>query len=162
MKNYLVTKAFNGNGIWGHLEIPEDSSVFEENNIILFKGKKVCYTTSQYAYDYFTRNDDGKGRERRQLITAITSELKSQRDKYVNQVEAIRNDYMLPPDERERRVAEIKDRFSESMEKLYADEKTKKFFNATGAWCFNFYNATISDLDYALNLVKNDENIIEA
>lgn len=47
---------------------------------MFWKGKLLCGITSQNAYDYFSRDDDGQGKLRGQLVEAIKDRLEK-RDK---------------------------------------------------------------------------------
>ena len=44
----------------------------------MWNGKPVCATTSQDAFDFFSQNDDGRGRERGELVSAILIKLAKQ------------------------------------------------------------------------------------
>ena len=68
---YIVNKNIKLKGITGYFDLKANQSIECKNNLLYFNGKAICYTTSQNAYDYFTNNYDGKGKERYRLINNI-------------------------------------------------------------------------------------------
>ena len=63
-ENYLARKRARFEGICGHVNIPYGTTLTVQDGFIMWKGQQVCGITSQNAYDYFTQNDDGRGKER--------------------------------------------------------------------------------------------------
>lgn len=158
MKNYIVGKAFNGDGIWGHFELPVGTVLVEDNNILSYQGKKVCYATSQDAYDYFSRNDDQEGARRFALVNNIKDTLNALKNDYVSKCEKIRKNYLLPSEERESRIAEIDDEWSDALDRLHTNNRTKVFFT-NGVFNFSFYNASIRDLEYVQYIIEQKEEV---
>lgn len=70
-KNYLARKRARFEGICGHVNIPYGTALTVQDGFIMWKGQQVCGITSQNAYDYFTQNDDGRGKERGELVSSI-------------------------------------------------------------------------------------------
>ena len=62
-ENYLARKRARFEGICGHVNIPYGTTLTVQDGFIMWKGQQVCGITSQNAYDYFTQNDDGRGKE---------------------------------------------------------------------------------------------------
>lgn len=77
-KNYLARKRARFEGICGHVNIPYGTALTVQDGFIMWKGQQVCGITSQNAYDYFTQNDDGRGKERGELLNRITATLMKQ------------------------------------------------------------------------------------
>ena len=70
-ENYLARKRARFEGICGHVNIPYGTALTVQDGFIMWKGQQVCGITSQNAYDYFTQNDDGRGKERGELVSSI-------------------------------------------------------------------------------------------
>ena len=77
-ENYLARKRARFEGICGHVNIPYGTALTVQDGFIMWKGQQVCGITSQNAYDYFTQNDDGMGKERGELLNRITATLMKQ------------------------------------------------------------------------------------
>lgn len=77
-ENYLARKRARFEGICGHVNIPYGTTLTVQDGFIMWKGQQVCGITSQNAYDYFTQNDDGRGKERGELLNRITATLMKQ------------------------------------------------------------------------------------
>lgn len=77
-ENYLARKRARFEGICGHVNIPYGTALTVQDGFIMWKGQQVCGITSQNAYDYFTQNDDGRGKERGELLNRITATLMKQ------------------------------------------------------------------------------------
>lgn len=93
---YICFKRFKVNAICGEVNIPYGAVLEAENGIIYRNKKPVCYTTSQNAYDYFARNDDGKGLERGKLTAEIIKLLNNRKDgKYQDRWDRIWGDLSL-------------------------------------------------------------------
>lgn len=54
----------------------------DTGDVLLWQGQQLCYTRSQNARDYFSRNDDGCGEERGKLVAEIQALLKKQDAKH--------------------------------------------------------------------------------
>ena len=77
-KTYLARKRLKKLVICGHVNIPYGTAVTNEGGVLMWNGKPVCATTSQDAFDFFSQNDDGRGRERGELVSAILIKLAKQ------------------------------------------------------------------------------------
>lgn len=77
-ENYLARKRARFEGICGHVNIPYGTTLTVQDGFIMWKGQQVCGITSQNAYDFFTQNDDGMGKERGELLNRITATLMKQ------------------------------------------------------------------------------------
>ena len=49
-----------------------------QGGFLVLNDLPVCSVTSQNAYDFFTQNDDGMGKERGELLNRITATLMKQ------------------------------------------------------------------------------------
>ena len=93
---YICFNRFKQNALCGEVNIPYGTKLDEINNAISYCGNPICYTTSQNAYDYFARNDDGKGLERGKLTAEIIKLLNNRKDgKYQDRWDRIWGDLSL-------------------------------------------------------------------
>ena len=119
---YIVTRRFRGKAICGEVNLPYGTTCEEHDGILVLEdGRKLCADTSQNAYDYFSRDDDGNGLERGKLVHDIMCTL-------------------------ERRDAKYQARWN----RLWADEGANKLRNTKHEdywlWSFAFYNADVNEL----------------
>ena len=119
--DYIVYKRFKGNGICGPVNLPYGTEVSSDGAFLTVNGEKLCSITSQNAYDFFSRNDDGHGLERGKLVQDILRTL-------------------------ERRDAKHQTRW----DKLWADEVANRLRRKDSPdfwiWSFDFYNADVNEL----------------
>lgn len=126
---YIVTRRFRGKAICGEVNLPYGTTCEEHDGILVLEdGRRLCAVTSQNAYDYFSRDDDGNGLERGKLVEEITSRM-------------------------EKRDAKHQARW----DKLWADEVANRLRRKDSPdfwiWSFDFYNADIPDLEHIANLI---------
>ena len=119
---YIVTNRFKGQAICGAVNLPYGTTCeTQDGYLILDDGRRLCAVTSQNAYDYFSRDDDGMGRERGTLVHDIRRTL-------------------------ERRDAKYQSRW----DRLWADEGANKLRRTEHEdywlWSFAFYNADVNEL----------------
>lgn len=119
---YIVTRRFRCNAICGPVNLPYGTTCEEHDGILVLEdGRKLCANTSQNAYDYFSRDDDGMGRERGKLVKDIRCTL-------------------------ERRDAKHQARW----DKLWADAGANRLrradHNDFWVWNHDFYNADVNEL----------------
>ena len=95
---------------------------------MLEDGRRLCAVTSQNAYDFFSRNDDGHGLERGKLVEEITSRTEKRDAKHQARWDA-----------------------------LWADADSNRLRRKDSPdfwiWSFDFYNADISDLRHIADLI---------
>ena len=130
MKEYIVTKRFKNKAICGDVNLPYGTECNLIDNYICCDKGVICLTTSQNAYDYFSRNDDGNGLERGELVNKIKSVLGDPNDK----------------------------KHQDRWDKLWDDKslyKYKREIEDYWLWNFSFYNAPIEDLQYILDKISN-------
>ena len=132
MSRYITTSRFKQKAICGEVNLPYGAKCQCDGNCITYNNELICYTTSQNAYDYFSINDDGNGLERGKLIQKI-------------------RDILATPDEKH----QIR------WNKIWDDKSLRKFrrneeFIDDDTWLWNkdFYCASLLDLYYILNLIK--------
>ena len=79
---YIARRRARFDGNSGQVNIPYGAVLEVRGGLLCWKGEQLCAPTSQNAYDYFSQDDDGQGRERGALVTAILTRLrpKSKRD----------------------------------------------------------------------------------
>lgn len=119
---YIVTRRFRGKAICGEVNLPYGTTCEEHDGILILEdGRKLCADTSQNAYDYFSRDDDGMGRERGTLVYDIRRTL-------------------------ERLDAKHQARW----DKLWADSGANRLRRADHkdfwVWNHDFYNADVNEL----------------
>lgn len=126
--NYITTKRARFNSLSGMVNLPYGTEVECKDGILTINGTPLCGDHSQNAYDFFSRNDDGNGLERGNLIQSI------------------------------RKVLEKRDgNYQTRWDKVWDDSLCQKYKRADHAdfwlWNYDFYNAEIPDLQYIAALV---------
>jgi hypothetical protein len=136
---YIVTKRYKQKCLGGNVNLPYGTACETWGNLIVRADNKtpLCLTTSQDAYDFLSRNDDGQGKERGRLVHAILDLLRT------------------PPKEDPKAFALHKERWG----RVWAAEDTLGRFRRPEhpdhwVWGFDFYNAEIADLETIYNTVK--------
>ena len=118
---YIVRRRARFLSICGPVNLPYGTEVSSDGAFLTVNGEKLCSITSQNAYDFFSRNDDGHGLERGKLVHDIRSTL-------------------------ERRDAKYQSRW----DRLWADEGANKLRRTEHddywLWSFAFYNADVNEL----------------
>ena len=118
---YIVRRRARFLAICGPVNLPYGTEVSSDGAFLTVNGEKLCSITSQNAYDFFSRNDDGRGLERGRLVEEITSRM-------------------------EKRDAKHQARW----DKLWADAGANRLRRADHkdfwVWNHNFYNADVNEL----------------
>ena len=118
---YIVRRRARFLSICGPVNLPYGTEVSSDGAFLTVNGEKLCSITSQNAYDFFSRNDDGHGLERGKLVQDIRRTL-------------------------ERRDAKHQARW----DKLWADAGANRLRRADHkdfwVWNHNFYNADVNEL----------------
>lgn len=127
--NYIVTKRFKGKTMCGNVNLAYGTECEGKGNTIYCNGKPLCFTTSENAHQYFSRNDDGQGERRGVLVHDILARLKGNQGAW------------------DRIWGNLSIRKYKRVE--FADYW---LFN------HDFYNAPIEDLEYILKVVKGETN----
>lgn len=128
--DYICYKRFRGHGIDGDVNIRRGAELEELEGDIAFGSKIVCKNTSQNAFEYFARNDDEQGLQRGDLIMEIKKTLSKRDNKH-----------------------------QARWDKLWADDKANQLrrqeFEDFWCWGFQFYNASIEDLQHVKGLITS-------
>ena len=118
---YIVRRRARFLSICGPVNLPYGTEVSSDGAFLTVNGEKLCSITSQNAYDFFSRNDDGHGLERGKLVHDIMCTL-------------------------ERRDAKYQSRW----DRLWADEGANKLRRTEHEdywlWSYAFYNADVNEL----------------
>lgn len=126
---YIVRRRARFLSICGPVNLPYGTEAFSDGAFLTVNGEKLCSITSQNAYDFFSRNDDGHGLERGKLVQDIRSTL-------------------------ERRDAKYQSRW----DRLWADEGANKLRRTEHEdywlWSFAFYNADVNELRRICQLLE--------
>lgn len=126
---YLVTHRFRQKAICGEVNLAYGTECFSQGNVIYRQDKQpLCLITSENAHMYFTVNDDGKAKERRQLIDDI-ARLLSEDKKMEKRWDAVWGD------------------------KLVCHKYKRPEFEDFWLWNHEFYGASPEDLQYIKKLL---------
>ena len=125
---YIARRRARFLSICGPVNLPYGTEVSSDGAFLTVNGEKLCSITSQNAYDFFSRNDDGHGLERGKLVEEITSRMEKRDAKHQARWDA-----------------------------LWADEVANRLRRKDSPdfwiWSFDFYNADIPDLKRIANLI---------
>lgn len=129
---YITRKRLKTKTLGGDINLPYGTKLNCVDSLIYYKDRPICFSTSQIAYDYLSRDDDGLGLERGKLINEIKS-----------------------------RLAKNDTNHQARWDKIWDNEAILGKFRRQDIsdhwlWGFEFYNAEIKDLQFILNLIKED------
>lgn len=96
-QHYVARKRVRLEGIGGTVNIPYGTNVESIGGILVYRGKAVCFATSQTAYDYFSQNDDGNGLVRGKLVRAITDILDKKDSQHQSRWDKVWDDPICRP-----------------------------------------------------------------
>ena len=125
---YLVTRRFKAKTMSGIVNLPYGTACELRGETIYHGGEPLCFVTSENAHNYFSRNDDGQGERRGELVHDILARLKSNQGAW------------------DRVWSNLSIRKYKRVE--FADYW---LFN------HDFYNAPVEDLEYILKIVKGEK-----
>lgn len=127
-KNYLCRKRARFDGISGQVNIPYGTALICQDGFLMHQNKPLCGITSQNAYDFFSQNDDGMGRERGDLVGRILSRLQKRDSGY-----------------------------QARWNKVWEDARCQKYKRLEHEdhwiWNFDFYNGPVEDLRHIAGLI---------
>ena len=127
-ENYLARKRARFEGICGHVNIPYGTALICQDGFLMHQNKPLCGITSQNAYDFFSQNDDGMGRERGDLVGRILSKLQKRDSGY-----------------------------QARWNKVWEDARCQKYKRPEHEdhwiWNFDFYNGPVEDLRHIAGLI---------
>lgn len=120
-------------GCGENVNIPYGTALTVQGGFLVWRNKLMCADTSQVAYDYFSQNDDGRGKERGELVSTILLLLKKNPNK---------------PDPR----------YKERWNRIWNDPFCQRFKRPEHKdhwiWNYEFYNAQVEDLQYIFRLIS--------
>ena len=126
---YVAYKRARFNATCGPVNIPFGSILRVEGDFLYWNDLPVCAVTSQNAYDFFARNDDGQGLERGALVNAIRLRLQKRDGEY------------------QRRWNKV---WGDSVSRRYRRKDQEDYW----LWSFDFYNAPVEDLRHIAALIR--------
>lgn len=130
MSDYIVTKRWIGNALFGPVRLPYGTELALIDGRLFRDGQMICRANSAEAYEYTARNDDGMGLPRGELINKIKQRL-------------------------EKRNLNWQKRW----DRLWDDERANRLRRTdhedNWVWGHAFYNASIEDLQHIWGLIKN-------
>lgn len=125
---YLVTRRFKTKAICGEVNLAYGTECFSQGNVIYRQDRQpLCLITSENAHMYFTVNDDGLAKERRQLIEDI-AKLLSDEKRMKKRWDVVWNDLTC---------------------RKYKRKELADFW----LWNHDFYGASLDDLQYIKKLL---------
>lgn len=127
-KNYLCRKRARFDGISGQVNIPYGTALICQDGFLMHQNKPLCGITSQNAYDFFSQNDDGMGRERGDLVGRILSRL-------------------------QRRDSGYQARWNKVWEDARCQKYKRPEHEDHWIWNFDFYNGPVEDLRHIAGLI---------
>ena len=126
---YVVRRRARFLAICGPVNLPYGTVVSSDGAFLSINDQKLCSVTSQNAFDFFSRNDDGRGMERGKLVEEITSRL-------------------------EKRDARPQARGDSLWADAVANRLRRQDHADFWVWGQAFYQADIQDLEHILKLIK--------
>jgi len=152
---YSTVKPFNKLGIDGVFNLRAGTRVEAIDGFICCDHKRICAVTSQNAYDYFSRNDDGQSSQRFFLVSQIKNKIAEYVVDYNEEIAAIQNGD-LTDEEKETEIANIVDKSAAAYDAIRQDSDTSNVLKADdNLFNFNFYNASILVLNKIIELINN-------
>ena len=124
-----------------------------DGNWICKGDNKICYTTSQNAYDYFANNDDGNGLLRFTKTHDILDVLKAKNNEY-NQAVAQAIDGIEDEEEKASIIAGVPYPLKDFWDEVN-ENHSSLLKNGSLIGSYNFYNASISELEELENLLES-------
>lgn len=127
-KQYITRKRARFQAICGQVNIPYGTALTNQDGFLMLGNKVICGVTSQNAYDFFSQNDDGKGRERGDLVSFILIRLEKKDAEHQSRWDKVWNDPLC--------------------QKYKRPEHENHWI-----WNFDFYNAPVEDLRHISKLI---------
>lgn len=156
---YLVTRRFKAKTMSGIVNLPYGTACELRGETIYHSGKPLCFVTSENAHNYFSRNDDGQGERRGELVREIMGRLTENDIKYFEGDDSPLGGGKIYPEKFAAYKTREKERLS-AWGRVWDDPSIRKYKRVEFAdyWLFNhnFYNAPIEDLEYILKIVKGE------
>lgn len=129
---YIVHTRFKTKAICGEVNLPALTQVELQGNTLYYQNKPLCISTSENAHKYFARNDDGQGIERGRLTSQIQEILRKRDDHY-------------------------QDRWNKIWDSKRCQKYKRTQYSDFWLWNHDFFNASIEDLQYIYNLIREDK-----
>jgi hypothetical protein len=127
-KIYICRKRAKFKAICGQVNIRYGTILNCQGGFLILNDLPVCSATSQNAYDFFTQNDDGMGRDRGELLNRIIPKL-------------------------EKRDAGYQARWGKIWEDALCQKYKRPEQDDHWIWNHDFYNGPVEDLRYIAALI---------
>ena len=156
---YITHCRFRGKALCGVVNIPRGTACEARGDVLFCDDKAICYVASETAHNYFSRDDDGEGIKRGELVKEIMKRLTTREKRYRPNP----NCPLAEPLMTSKEVARYNAAYNacqEAWKRVFADASIHKYKRVEFAdyWVFNhdFYNAPIAELEHILKVVKGE------
>lgn len=132
MSKFFVRRRARFNGISGRVNLPYGTLVDQVGDYLVDKsGNPMCMVTSRHSHMFFVTDEDGLGKVRGELVSAIMCVLKLDNEDFFHYNEAAWNKIVSDP-----------------VCQKYQKPGLERFI-----WSHDFYNGDVEDLRYINNLI---------
>lgn len=144
--DYIVCRRIHKPVICGDINL-KHGTICEQNGDYITDSntRPICSTNSQDAYDYFARNDDEQGTKRFFLTHDILKKTENKDDSWIRL-------------HTKQQYFDWKRTYDKIWSKIWLDKKLAKFkrpeYQNFWIWNYDFYNASIEDLEYIEKLIE--------
>ena len=159
---YIVCKIYDRKGIDGPMTLHPNTTLPAHASLIWNAGRRVCFITSQSAYDHFALNDDGQGKKRFSLTHNILNEVGILKSNDYQNLSNITSNPNLTDKQKEIAINELDFKAERFFDEMKKDEEFNKLMNplpnGDRVWNFAFYNAEIETLERLNALLEEIKN----
>ena len=142
---YIVCKWFKSKGIGGNFNLKKGSTCNEIDGVIYHNNSPICYKTSDNAFEFFARNDDGYGKERFDLSHQIIDKIKNYVFEDNEELWAIRKSDMTD-EQKNKAINELQSKSSQAYD-IIREHYPNFLRQGMDVFTFDFFNAAIEDLE---------------
>jgi hypothetical protein len=125
---YFTRKRARFKAICGEVNIPYGTALVNLGGFLVWNDLPVCGVSSQNAFDFFSQNDDGMGKERGDLVGRILSKL-------------------------EKKDANHQTRWNKVWNDPLCQQYRRPEHEEHWIWNYEFYNGPVDDLRHIADLI---------